>query len=88
MKKHDHAMRPLSHKNTRSGFEKTIHNVCPSCGKADLTVYFRSGSRNGVGAYCHSCGMTGFFARNDFFELGRITPNLGLQRTRSRLAGG
>jgi len=83
-----HLVKPTAHHISRLSFEKTTHNICPSCGKADLTVYFRSGSRSGVGAYCDACGMTGFFARDGFFRLGRIAPHLFPDRARSRVSGG
>lgn len=74
MKKGDHLMRSPSRGKARLSFEKTIHNTCPNCGSTDLAVYFKSRSPRKIGAYCYSCGLVGFFARNDFFELGRITP--------------
>jgi len=88
MRKGGHPMKPPGHRDLRPGFEKTTHNLCPSCGGSDLTVYFRSGSSQRVGAYCYSCGLVGFFARNDFFELGRIAPDLIPDQTISKLSGG
>ena len=88
MKRGGHVIRQLSHRGLRPGFEKTTHNLCPSCGNADLTVYFKSASRVRVGAYCYSCGLVGFFARNEFFELGRMTSRLVPYRKVSELASG
>jgi len=76
MKKSGHAISSGGCKYGRSGFEKTTHNPCPTCGSSELTVYFRSGSSQKVGAYCHSCGLVGFFAQNHFFELEGITRYL------------
>jgi len=88
MKSQDHGVGLTRHSKSRSAFEKTLHNVCPTCGKADLTVYFKSGSPNGVGAYCYSCGLTVFFTRNDFYEVGRMPPHLIPHKPRPRIAGG
>jgi len=72
MKRADHPSRVVRHRNVRPTFEKTIHNLCPSCGSAQFTVYFESGSPRKVGALCYSCGTVGFFARDNFFQIGRI----------------
>jgi len=73
MKRADHPSRvTIKHRNARPTFEKTIHNLCPSCGSTQFTVYFESGSPRKVGAQCYSCGTVGFFARNNFFQIGRI----------------
>jgi predicted RNA-binding Zn-ribbon protein involved in translation (DUF1610 family) len=88
MKRTGYAFSSRGRKYGRSGFEKTTHNPCPSCGSSELTVYFRSGSPQKVGAYCHSCGLVGFFAQNHFFELERITHDLIPPQTTSRMYGG
>ncbi len=75
MKRVEHALGSASHRSARADFEKIIHNLCPRCGCTDLAVYFRSGSRQKVGAFCYSCGLVGFFARDDFFQLGKM-PNV------------
>jgi len=72
MKRSDHPSRLTKHRNVRRGFEKTTHNLCPSCGSGQFTVYFESGSPRKVGALCYSCGTVGFYARNNFFQIGRI----------------
>ena len=77
MKSTDHVIKPAIGRKPHRGFEKTVHNPCPNCGMGDLTVYFESGSPRKVGALCYSCGLVGFFARNDFFELGRISKTYG-----------
>jgi len=87
MKRADHGIRSASHRSPRLSFEKTVHNRCPNCGGANLAVYFRSGSRRKVGALCYSCGMVGFFDRDNFFELGRVTPGVIPHRTVSKAAG-
>jgi RNase P subunit RPR2 len=76
MKKTDHTVRPPNRRSLHPGFEKTTHNLCPRCRTRDLTVYFRSKSPRRVGAYCHSCGLVGFYAKNGFFELGKLAPRL------------
>lgn len=87
MKRADLRIRSACHGSPRVTFEKTVHNRCPNCGGADLAVYFRSGSRRKVGALCYSCGMVGFFARNNFFELARIVPDVIPHRTVSKPVG-
>jgi hypothetical protein len=89
MKRGDHPSRMAKHRNVRPGFEKTIHNRCPSCGSSELTVYFESGSPRKVGALCYSCGTVGFFARRSFFELGRISkePRLTSGHRFARISG-
>ena len=86
MKRDDHSHRVTRHRSTRQGFEKTLHNPCPSCGSPELAVYFESGSPRKVGALCYSCGTVGFFARKNFFQLGRISlrnePRLAQRRRR------
>jgi predicted RNA-binding Zn-ribbon protein involved in translation (DUF1610 family) len=72
MKRGDHPSRVAKHRNVRPTFEKTIHNLCPTCGSTQFTVYFESGSPRKVGALCYSCGTVGFFARDNFFQIGRI----------------
>jgi len=72
MKRGDHPSRVAKHRNVRPSFEKTIHNLCPSCESPQFTVYFESGSPRKVGALCYSCGTVGFFARDNFFQIGRI----------------
>lgn len=72
MKRGDHPSRVAKHRNGRPSFEKTIHNPCPNCGRDRFTVYFESGSPRKVGALCYSCGTVGFFARDNFFQIGRI----------------
>jgi predicted RNA-binding Zn-ribbon protein involved in translation (DUF1610 family) len=72
MKRGDHPSRVTKHRNVRPSFEKTIHNLCPNCGSTQFTVYFESGSPRKVGALCYSCGTVGFFARDNFFQIGRI----------------
>jgi len=72
MKRSDQPSRPAKHRNVRPNFEKTIHNPCPTCGSVQFTVYFESGSPRKVGALCYSCGTVGFFARDNFFQIGRI----------------
>jgi len=81
MKRADHPNRVTKHRNARPSFEKTIHNICPNCESARFTVYFESGSPRKVGALCYSCGTVGFFARDSFFQIGRI-------RTRHRRLAG
>jgi len=90
MKRSGHLIKPGSVRMTRGSFEKTLHNHCPNCGISDLTVYFEFGSTRKVGALCYSCGLVGFFARNDFFELGRISKAYGRvgHRRMSRPGGG
>ncbi|MCJ7456116.1 hypothetical protein MUP07_05140 [Candidatus Bathyarchaeota archaeon] len=63
-------------KKTGPSFEKSDHNLCPGCGTDGLTVYFESGHSRKVGALCYSCGLVGFFARNDFVQLRAVTRNL------------
>jgi hypothetical protein len=72
MKRGDHPSRMAKHRNVRPSFEKTIHNLCPSCGSSRFAVYFESGSPRKVGALCYSCGTVGFFARDNFFQIGRL----------------
>ena len=66
-------VRLASARRPHHGFEKTVHNPCPNCGIGDLAVYFEEGSSRKLGALCYSCGLVGFFARNDFFALGKIS---------------
>lgn len=89
MKRGDHPNRVARHRSIRPSFEKTIHNLCPSCGSTEFTVYFESGSPRKVGALCYSCGTVGFFARNNFFELGRVSkePKLTSGHRFTRIAG-
>jgi len=77
MKRGDHHGRLVRHRNIRPSFEKTVRNPCPSCGRSEFTVYFESGSPRKVGALCYSCGTVGFFARNNFFQIGRIPRKHG-----------
>jgi predicted RNA-binding Zn-ribbon protein involved in translation (DUF1610 family) len=77
MKRGDHPSRVARHRNVRPSFEKTIHNLCPTCGSTQFTVYFESGSPRKVGALCYSCGTVGFFARDNFFQIGRISTKHG-----------
>ena len=90
MRRADNALKSAHKRNTNPRFEKAVHNPCPNCGNRDLTVYFESGSPRKVGALCYSCGLVGFFARNDFFELGTISRAFGrIPHHRTlRLAGG
>jgi hypothetical protein len=90
MRRTDHAIKAGSGRRPRRGFEKTLRNPCPNCGIGDLTVYFESGSPRRVGALCYSCGLVGFFARNEFFELGRLSKTFGrIPHHRTlKLAGG
>jgi hypothetical protein len=89
MKRGDHPNRTARHRNLRPSFEKTVHNLCPICGSPEFTVYFESGSPRKVGALCYSCGIVGFFARNSFFELGRISkgPKLAISHRIAGIAG-
>jgi hypothetical protein len=89
MKRGDHHNTTARHRHIRPSFEKTVHNLCPICGSPELTVYFESGSPRKVGALCYSCGTVGFFARNNFFELGRISegPKLTSSHHIARIAG-
>jgi hypothetical protein len=89
MKRGDHPDRVARHRSIRPSFEKTIHNLCPSCGSTEFTVYFESGSPRKVGALCYSCGTVGFFARDNFFELGRISkgPRLTGGHRMAKIAG-
>jgi predicted RNA-binding Zn-ribbon protein involved in translation (DUF1610 family) len=89
MKRGDHPNRTARHRNVRPTFEKTVHNLCPNCGSSEFTVYFESGSPRKVGALCYSCGTVGFFARNNFFELGRVSKGTKLTSSHriARIAG-
>jgi len=69
-------------------FDKSIHNLCPGCGTNDLTVYFESAHSRKIGALCYSCGLVGFFARNDFFQLKPITRSLRAHGRIVRVTGG
>jgi hypothetical protein len=75
MRRDGHTTRSRTRRVHRA-FDKTTHNLCPRCKSHDLAVYFNSGSPRKVGALCYSCGLVGFFARNDFFEIGKLVSDL------------
>ena len=84
MKRDDRSARVVRHRGARQSFEKTLHNPCPQCGSPELAVYFETGSPRKVGALCYSCGTVGFFARKNFFQLGKIMPGNGRSQVRRR----
>jgi len=88
MKGASHGPKLSRAKKAGPGFEKSVHNLCPGCGTNDLTVYFELGRSRKVGALCYSCGLVGFFARNDFFQLKAVTRSLRAHRRIVRVTGG
>jgi len=75
-------------KKADPSFEKSVHNLCPGCGTDGLTVYFESGHSRKVGALCYSCGLVGFFARNDFVQLRAVTRSLRAHKRIVRVTSG